>query len=521
MGAFPVLFYFAHNIQKTPPGSIFLPLLVSLAIAALAYAAAFALCRHRGKAALLASLFMVFFASYGHLFESIRGAALAHFVVGRTRFLLPLWCALFAVAAFFAARVRRDAALESLNGFLNLLALILVATSAVQIGYFEARRLLHGPSEGWIGAAPSATPRVVRPVPAPQTPRAAGNPALDSTRPAEELPDIYYIIPDSYESDAALREVFGYDNRPFTDYLKGKGFYVASESHSNYAFTALSIPSSLNMMLLDDLPARVGRDSRDENPVRELLRSNAVMGFLKAKGYTLINSGSWWGPTSKNGNADINYKTSYLDEVNLGLLQTTLLSPFIEEFSENDLRKEILAAFARLQKIPLMDEPTFTLAHIICPHPPFVFGPDGGKIPTLKRIAAKSDARDLYRDQVIFINKKLREAVDTILSRSKTPPIIIIQGDHGAAYTRSSMGYTHVVPNAAYLREQMSILNAYYLPGKADAGLYPSITPANSFRVVFNAYFGAGFPMVGDSSFYSSRNFPYDFANVTETVRGR
>jgi len=177
--------------------------------------------------------------------------------------------------------------------------------------------------------------------------------------------------------------------------------------------------------------------------------------------------------------------------------------------------------FDRLSEIPLIDEPTFTLAHIICPHPPYIFAPDGGKLSTVRRVLAKADPRDLYRDQVLFVNSKLRTAVEQILSLSKTPPIIIIQGDHGAAYTRSSIPYTHIFPDDAYLKEQMCILNAYYFPGVESSGIYDSITPVNSFRIMLNKYFNAGMPMLEDSSFYSSQAFPFDFINVTEKVHIR
>ena len=57
----------------------------------------------------------------------------------------------------------------------------------------------------------------------------AGNPG--------NLPDIYYIILDSYARQDVLKEVGGYDNSDFINYLTSKGFYVASESCSKYTHT--------------------------------------------------------------------------------------------------------------------------------------------------------------------------------------------------------------------------------------------------------------------------------------------
>ena len=66
-------------------------------------------------------------------------------------------------------------------------------------------------------------------------------------------PDIYYLILDGYANSSTLKEVYGYDNQGFEDYLEEKGFKVASESRSNYAITALSLASSLNMEYINYL----------------------------------------------------------------------------------------------------------------------------------------------------------------------------------------------------------------------------------------------------------------------------
>jgi hypothetical protein len=276
------------------------------------------------------------------------------------------------------------------------------------------------------------------------------------------------------------------------------------------------------MRYLDTLAERMGEASTDKSPAEDMVADNAVMRFLKGKGYVLINAGSWWGPTNSNHNADINLRASRVNEFALNLLQGTMLFPFSEEFVENDLRSKVLFTFRNLREIPRMKAPTFTLAHVICPHPPYVFGPDGGRVPTLRRILNKSDSRPLYRDQVIFMNRLLEQTVDTILAASSKPPIIIIQGDHGAAYTYRPYGASAVFPDDHYLRVQMRIFNAYYLPGAPEGTVYDSITPVNSFRAVLNAYFGAGLPMLPDESFYSTVGRPYRLANVTgKTVYSR
>jgi hypothetical protein len=44
-------------------------------------------------------------------------------------------------------------------------------------------------------------------------------------------------------------------------------------------------------------------------------------------------------------------------------------------------------------------------------------------------------------------------------------------------------------------------LAAYFLPKKGTARLYPSITSVNSFRLVFNLYFGGHYELLPDVSY--------------------
>jgi hypothetical protein len=104
-----------------------------------------------------------------------------------------------------------------------------------------------------------------------------------------------------------------------------------------------------------------------------------------------------------------------------------------------------------------------------------------------------------YVNQVQYLNKKVLSAIDTILAESKTPPIIIIQGDHG--------------PWMQPPNRRMWILNAYYLPENNDK-LYKTITPVNTFRLVFNTYFGGKYEMLKDVSYFSPVPKIYDFSVV-------
>ena len=111
---------------------------------------------------------------------------------------------------------------------------------------------------------------------------------------------------------------------------------------------------------------------------------------------------------------------------------------------------------------------------------------------------------------------KILEIVDALKADSKTPPIIVIQADEGF---RSKAQWRKENPLARELH--FGILNAYYLPGgDANKILYNSITPVNSFRVIFNAYFQTDFKILKDENFLAPLNKNiHSFKRVTDSLK--
>jgi hypothetical protein len=96
------------------------------------------------------------------------------------------------------------------------------------------------------------------------------------------------------------------------------------------------------------------------------------------------------------------------------------------------------------------------------------------------------------------------------MKASNGKAIIIVQSDHGP-------GLVMKKPSDWY-NERMRIFNAYYLPGQ-KAGLYPTITPVNTFRVLFRDYFGADLPQLKDESYCSPEwTKPFMWHDVTGEV---
>ncbi|MEM3434373.1 MAG: hypothetical protein QXI12_04915 [Candidatus Methanomethyliaceae archaeon] len=60
------------------------------------------------------------------------------------------------------------------------------------------------------------------------------------------------------------------------------------------------------------------------------------------------------------------------------------------------------------------------------------------------------------------------------------------------------------------------ILNAYYLPGHCKVLLRDTISPVNTFRVIFNYYFGQDFDILEDDTYLGHPGKPYDFIKVEQ-----
>ena len=123
-----------------------------------------------------------------------------------------------------------------------------------------------------------------------------------------------------------------------------------------------------------------------------------------------------------------------------------------------------------------MEGPKFVYAHIICPHSPYVFGPNG------EHVDPDSSYQDSYLGQYIYITKEIDKVIEEILKKSTTDPIIIVQSDHGPK----------LVP------EWNKILNAYHLPGDGNKLLNNDVSPINTFRIIFNHYFNANYKLLDD-----------------------
>jgi hypothetical protein len=500
LGAFPVLFLFAQNIvQQVTLEPLVVPLAAAIAGAAVLLLAASTVLRDWLRGAFAASLLLVLFFSFGHVWNLLRGQL-------HERTELVVAYALIAVVGLLLAW-RGGRWVAPFTRAANVGAALLVAFNVIRIAQFA----LGAPT---VSSAAAAGP-------------------VHITTPVSQLerrPDIYYVILDRYSSASSLEKFYGFDNRPFLDELEGRGFVIADGSWANYVKTSLSVLSSMNMDYLDG-PALKQAGGESLGPVHSAFRNHlAAPVALKGLGYEYVHIGSAWEPTAKNIDADRLVRWRPGSEFTGALLTTSAWSltqpdvplskdpeaptevPLIRE----QLREDTIFQFDALEDAAARPGPTFVFAHILMPHNPWRFNADGSAA-TEEQIASRSRDEN-FLQHVQWTNRRVLEALDRILDVPPAEqPVVILQADEGQypiRYDMDQVGFDWLHARSDEIENKYAILNAVHTPGvdPAEAGFHDRISPVNEFRVVFNADFDAKLPLLPDITYLSpDAHRIYDF----------
>jgi hypothetical protein len=293
--------------------------------------------------------------------------------------------------------------------------------------------------------------------------------------------------------------------------------------------THSSVASSLNFEYINDLEKSFANSS-NRGPYNYLISKSNIRDLLKEQGYQFINiEGVALFMRLRDADVYLAPKTSIFNELESLLLTTSIADALLErEFPDIPLinyqthRNYIKYQFNTLDNVPKIPGKKFVFVHILAPHPPFVFDNIGNPVQP-NRPYFGGDANGFfgteqeyingYSGELEYINALLKSTINSILEKSQTPPIIIIQGDHGPGTLTSFVSLENTC-----LKERFSILNAYYFPDHNYSGLSDSITPINSFRVVLNQYFGANLNLLENKQYYITWLKPYQFFEVTQNT---
>lgn len=252
--------------------------------------------------------------------------------------------------------------------------------------------------------------------------------------------DVYFIVLDSYTGHATLVERFGYDNTSFLQRLAELGFDTG-DCQSDYPNTDESIASTLNPGS-SDLP--------QATQLWAMIRDSEVRSGLEQRGYRTVafETGFVWTEIidaevylqpPMSGGLTI-FEILYLKQTPLRLLQRfyDLDSRLSQIYRE---RTEVV--LAHLPDAASMQGPQFVFAHLLQPHPPFVFDPNGDPAdwrlytlpgsdhnPATRAGYSQEGYAAGYVAQVRFIEKAILPVLEQIVSTAPDS-IIVLAGDHG------------------------------------------------------------------------------------------
>jgi hypothetical protein len=506
LGVYPVLFLWLNNYGKIHSYVVPHSLLLAFGFTLTVFLITWLIARPLQKAAILAAIWLTLFFIYGHVFSLIDNTSLQGFIIGRHRFLIPVWIFLGLAGTIFAVRSRSDFGMVT-------------QTANIIFGFLTAAVLLQ------IGLAAASS---IRPVTAAITTSTQLSNKTSDTNTTGVQPDVYYILLDGYDRQDLLLKDLKLDIKPFIDEIKSIGFVIPDCGQSNYIDTANSMAATLNMNYLDALGFTYQELATQDHEkiLTPIIVNSAVRQKFKRMGYQFITYKSPYlfidmpdsdvyldAETATNPGEKLetlNFQRLFINttfartaaewlEENpqdskqvpafvVLLVSPGSMNPESSTFAGRNYRqfKQNIFQFESLQTIPDVPGKKFIYAHLLVTHQPFTFTTTGEF-----RVEGK-DSYESYKDQITYTNTRLLEIVKTIREKSKVPPVIILQSDH--SYSDGG--------------KRARNFQAYYLPDGGNLKITSTFTNVNTFRLIFDTYFGDQLPMLPDKSFQIGKDFP-------------
>jgi hypothetical protein len=236
------------------------------------------------------------------------------------------------------------------------------------------------------------------------------------------------------------------------------------------------------------------------------IRNSGVIKFLIANGYTFSNYSIF----DFEDRPAINYDSFLPNNTSL-ITSQTFLSRVLKDISYNistgrwklkwGLEKRAYEHLSNNENViravkesssEKTNNPKFVYAHLMMPHYPYYFDSQNRPLPIQKLLPGQETDRENYIEYMQYCSYRILGLVDTIISHSDSPPVILLLGDHGFREGIEKEERKYVFMN----------LNAIYLPGKNYSLFYDSISNVNQFRVFLNTEFKQQLPLLKDSTIF-------------------
>lgn len=435
--------------------------------------------RDKQKAAMLTTLAGTLALFFGNIKEAMGKLPVLQYA-SQYRILLPL---LLILSIFILIKTKKTANCSMATFFLNILFLIYVAIDVSRWTFMSSDK-----------------------TDVPEYNQLIASPAANFNR------DIYYIVPDGYPSSRYQAEVLGVPGNRLDSFLKTKGFFLVNNSRSNYNNTAFSMAASLNMQYLASLDKVQYALPHHYNEAVKQVRDASVFRVFEQSGYNIINLSVFDLPgqpavqkerfLSATTTDIIFYHTlwhhlkwaiipslfrTYQANVTEWHRQRTMKN--LEKFRAYN--KKVVDSLFKLSS-SAKKEPKFVYAHLEMPHFPYFYDASGQPYPNeLVYSDSMINHRDRFRNYIEYTNRTLTALIDSIFRQNAGQDIIVVQSDHGI----------NDIPGSA----KTDIFRNYcaiYFPDTNYQHLYPELSTVNTFRIIFNKYFGQQLTLLKDTSIY-------------------
>ncbi len=462
---FPVFFVLhsvnEYNIDPLHNGVFQLMLVYTIAMVSLCFLA-WLVFRNLTKAAIFSFTLMAFNFFFGLLQDFLK-KNLAGTIMVKYSFILTLFLLVFVVLFIYLRRSKNN--FEKLCSYLNYLFILLLFIDLVQIGLKENKTI---PTQ-----------------------------QISSCKDCAK-PDIYLIIADEYAGAQQLRDQFGFDNSSYEKALQERGFHVLQNTRANYNFTMHSMASMLNLDYLHGLNGKYFR--HDEVFIcRRMIEKNVFTSYLEKEGYKIYNY-SFFDLEDHPKIIQHYYFTSVDTYINrqtlLGRMNYDLGFHLAskekkESIRMNDDHNNKLVMQSTMEAATEKSQaPKFVYTHFTMPHHPYYY--DRNEKPLAFEGLSGEALKKAYTEYLQYANGKFLQLIDTIQSKSATPPVIIFMSDHGFRQFKGPEAKKYYFMN----------INAISLPGKNYSRFYDGMTNVNMIRALSNEIFRQQFPMLKDETIF-------------------
>lgn len=426
-----------------------------------------------GKSSILTFLLLSFHFFFGNLLDSLKSLS-PYIFFTRYLFLLPFSFLFFVSLSLMLKRAR--VSFNKLSAYLNFLFLILIA--------IEIILLINKINNYRVHYENAMTSHVNR--------------CNSCTKP-----DIYLLLADEYAGDTELKDIFGFDNTSFTKSLEKRGFHVVKNSTGNYNITPFAMASLFSMDYLQSITG-TSWDKDDRTSCFNHINRNSFVDFLRQNDYRIHNYSMFrFGdqPAEINSQFFLQDKKGFLAQTfiervrrdvwfNVGKLLPS--PPSLKGLLEYELKniEAVQGEFVSNLKRE-SSEPRFFYAHFMMPHHPYYYDANGKRSP-LSLLTENEKKEEKYLEYLQYSNAIFLRLIDTILSYSKQPPIILLMSDHGFRNFTGNVDRKYNFSN----------FNAILLPNRDYREFYDGLSNVNQLRILLNSQFQQKLPLLRDSTIF-------------------